>query len=73
MKTQGRKFAKYNENLSVINYDGADYVVSYDTRVARIDYDTNELLQLGYWSMTTQKHINYAAKELGLSLIKANR
>jgi hypothetical protein len=28
------------------------------------------LHQLGYWSMTTQKHINYVAKELNLTLIK---
>jgi hypothetical protein len=27
-------------------------------------------MQLGYWSMTTQKHINYAANQLGLNLIK---
>ena len=26
--------------------------------------------QLGYWSMTTQKHINYVAKELDLDIIK---
>ena len=70
MKTQGRTFAKYKQNLRVANYDGADYVVSYTTRVAKIDYGKGELIQLGYWSVTTQKHINYAANQLGLNLIK---
>jgi hypothetical protein len=65
-----RTFRKYKQNLRVVNYDGADYVMSYTTRVAKIDYGTSELIQLGYWSMTTQKHINYAAQQLGLSLIK---
>jgi len=65
-----RTFPKYKQNLRVVNYDGADYVMSYTTRVAKIDYETSELRQLGYWSMTTQKHINYAAKQLGLSITK---
>ena len=43
-------------------------IISYTTHVATIEGD--ELKQLGYWSMTTQKHINYVAKELNLKLIK---
>jgi hypothetical protein len=65
-----RTFDKYKQNLKVINWDGADYVMSYTTRVAKIDYGTMQLHQLGWWSVTTQKHINYAAKQLGLQLIK---
>ena len=60
-----KKLPRYKENLRIIN--GTD-VYSYSTRVAQIR-DT-ELHQLGWWSMTTQKHINYVAKELGLTLIK---
>ena len=30
----------------------------------------DKLLQLGYWSGTTQKHINYVADQLDLDLIK---
>ena len=30
----------------------------------------DKLFQLGYWSMTTQKHINYVAEQLDLTLIK---
>jgi len=55
---------RYIKNLKL---DGAR-VLSYNTHVATID--GNELHQLGYWSQTTQKHINYIAKELQLTLIK---
>jgi len=55
---------KYKQNLRVEN----NKVISYTTHVATIE--NNNLIQLGYWSMTTQKHINYVAKELNLTLIK---
>ena len=59
-----RTFNKYKQNLR----QDQDKIISYSTHVATIEGDT--LRQLGYWSMTTQKHINYAAKELNLTLIK---
>jgi hypothetical protein len=59
-----RKFNKYKENLR----QHGNKIWSYSTHVATIKGD--ELHQLGWWSVTTQKHINYAAKELGLELIK---
>ena len=55
---------KYKQNLRVEN----DKVFSYATHVATIEGDN--LNQLGYWIMTTQKHINYVAKELNLNLVK---
>ena len=55
---------KYKQNLNVINQN----VYSYNTHVATIQ--DNTLKQLGYWSQTTQKHINYIAKEFNLTLIK---
>ena len=55
---------KYKQNLSI----RGNQVWSYTTHVATIADD--KLLQLGYWSMTTQKHINYVAKQLDLILIK---
>jgi hypothetical protein len=55
---------KYKQNLNVINQN----VYSYNTHVATIQGNT--LQQLGYWSVTTQKHINYIAKEYNLTLIK---
>lgn len=56
------KFSKYSANLS---FDGHS-VYSYKTRVAHVQ--GAELIQLGWWSVTTQKHINFAAQELGLEL-----
>ena len=58
------RFEKYKQNLRV----EGNYVISNVTKVAEIK--GTELHQLGWWSVTTQKHINYAAKELGLTLIK---
>ena len=63
-------FKKYKKNLSVVELQGKLYVKSYNTLVAKIDYEYNELIQLGYWSVTTQKHINYAASQLNLKIIK---
>ena len=57
-------FTKYKQNL---RKDG-NFIISYTTKVAEIK--GNELHQLGYWSVTTQKHINYASRELGLTLVK---
>ena len=55
---------KYKQNLRVENKK----VFSYNTHVATIENDN--LTQLGYWSMTTQKHINYVANEFNLNLVK---
>ena len=62
-------FKKYKQNLSLVNYDGQTFVKSYDTHVAKVDGD--KLIQLGWWSVTTQKHINYAANQLNLQLVKS--
>ncbi len=58
------RFEKYKQNLR----KEGNFIISYTTKVAEIK--GSELHQLGLWSVTTQKHINYAAKELGLTLIK---
>ena len=55
---------KYQQNLRV----EGNKVISYTTHVATID--GQNLLQLGWWSRTTQKHVNYVAKEYGLTIIK---
>tara|TARA_R110001632_G_scaffold117527_2_gene229631 strand:+ start:613 stop:798 length:186 start_codon:yes stop_codon:yes gene_type:complete len=59
-----RTLPKYKQNLRI---DGND-VWSYTTIVAKID--GTDLKQLGYWSVTTQKHINYVANYYQLNLIK---
>lgn len=57
---------KYKKNLEVIHLNGRWHVYSYDVLVAV--EKGRVLVQQGWWSSTTQKHINYAAKELGLAL-----
>ena len=59
-----RTFQRYKQNL---DYDG-NYIYSYGTKVAEIT--PNSVKPLGWWSVTTSKHINYAAKELGLPVKK---
>jgi len=46
-----------------------DYVYSYYTKVATIDREAMEVTPLGWWSVTTSKHINYAAKEMGMKVV----
>ena len=58
------RLSKYKQNLSI----RGNQVWSYTTNVATIA--EGKLFQLGYWSQTTQKHINYVASELDLTLIK---
>ena len=58
------KLDKYKMNLTIRNNE----VWSYNTHVATIA--DAKLIQLGWWSMTTQKHINYVADQYDLDLIK---
>jgi len=58
------KFDKYKQNLTRVGDD----IYSYSTKVAIIDGVNNKLYQLGYWSQTTQKHINYVAREMDLEI-----
>jgi len=58
------RFPRFKDNLWVVG----NHVCSYGTPVARIEGDT--LQQLGYWSVTTQRHINYAADQMKLKLKK---
>jgi hypothetical protein len=62
------QFKKYKQNLRIVDVDGSSYVQSYSTLVAKIE--GSKMIQLGWWSVTTQKHINYAAKEMNLELVK---
>jgi hypothetical protein len=51
---------KYFQNLRV----NGNFIYSYETKVAKIDWNRENVVILGYWSQTTSKHINYVAKEL---------
>jgi len=55
--------SKYRQNLRVIG----NKVYSYDTHVATIQ--GGQLVRLGWWSVTTSKHINYVAREYGLEIV----
>src|SRR4030042_3363538 len=43
-----------------------DKVISYTTHVATINRAAGKLYVHGWWSVTTSKHINHIANELGL-------
>ena len=60
------KLDKYRENLLVSD----DAVFSYLTRVAEIDHEKREINPLGWWSVTTSKHINYVAREYDYRVTK---
>lgn len=65
-KQTNMQLQRYNQNLRI----EGNKVISYITHVATIS--GNELHQLGWWSVTTQKHINYVARELNLTILKIN-
>jgi len=59
-----RTFTRYKQNLRRVG----DKIFSYSTNVATVYYPN--LIQHGWWSVTTQKHINYVANELNLKIVK---
>lgn len=63
---QVKEFNRYKKNLSLVETNEGTYVKSYETLVAKVN--GTELEVLGYWSQTTSRHINYAARELRLTI-----
>jgi hypothetical protein len=67
------KLERYKQNLSIVNHEGKDYIKSYDTLVAEIDFSKQTFKRIDWYvrgmrsSSTTSKHINYAATELNLT------
>ena len=57
---------RYKMNLKTDD----NFVYSYDTKVAEIDHINKQVTPLGWWSVTTSKHINYVASEYGYKVIK---
>ena len=45
------------------------HVYSYNTKVAEICHKSKKIIPLGWWSVTTSKHINYVAKEYRYEVI----
>lgn len=60
---------KSKQNLRV---DGNN-IFSYNTHVATISEETQTVTAHGYWSMTTQKHINYVARELNYKVTRQDK
>ena len=58
---------KYKQNLRNDN----NYVYSYNTKVAEIDHINKTIKPLGWWSVTTSKHINYVGSEYNYEVLKA--
>ena len=56
-----RLFARYKRNLQADD----NFIYSYHTKVARIDHKSRSIQPLGWWSVTTSKHINYVGREYG--------
>lgn len=63
---------KGKPNLFILqDYDGDLWVQSYNTIVARIDSETNELVELGKWSATTTRHCKFVAQQMNLKYVPA--
>ena len=63
--TRIRTFSRYQANLKQIG----DYVYSYGLPVAEINRTARTLRVPKWHSVTTSKHVNYAARNLGLSVV----
>lgn len=57
---------KYKQNLRIDN----EYIYSYETKVAKLDHINKTINVLGWWSVTTSKHINYVGSELNYKINK---
>lgn len=57
---------RYKQNLKVIE----NKIYSYSTHVATIDHKNKNVNILGWWSVTTSKHINFVTKLLNYSQTK---
>ena len=57
---------RYKQNLKVIGSE----VFSYDTHVADVDHTEKLVIERGYWSVTTRKHVNYVGAEYGYKVVK---
>ena len=65
-----KTFDRHKKNLRQVGNE----FWSYSTHVATLVYNSKKLhghiLQHGWWSVTTQRHINYVGKEYNLKVIK---
>ncbi len=57
---------RYKQNLQVIE----NKIYSYSTHVATIDHKKQNVKILGWWSVTTSKHINHVTNLLNYTQTK---
>ena len=55
-KGKGLKFPRYEKNL---RYD-SEGIYSYGTKIAKLDLRMYTIQKLGYWSLSSSRHYNYA-------------
>ncbi|CAB5224280.1 hypothetical protein UFOVP386_42 [uncultured Caudovirales phage] len=60
---------RYKQNLKIVD----DMIISYSTHVANIDHEKGIILQKKWYSATTQKHINYVAREFNYKVQSINQ
>jgi len=67
-----KTFDRHKKNLRQVG----DAIWSYSTHVATLVYNSKkmqyELHQHGWWSVTTQRHINYVAKYYDINIVVTN-
>lgn len=67
-----KTFEKHKQNLRQVG----DAIWSYSTHVATLVYNSKklqyELHQHGWWSVTTQRHINYVANYYNINVVVTN-
>lgn len=61
------KMFKYRKNLRVMDRK----IFSYGDHVANISHSERTVYRLGWWSVTTSKHINHVASVLGYEVKEA--
>lgn len=64
-----KRFDKHVQNLREVD----DKIYSYNTHVANLNHKEKIVHQLGWWSVTTQRHINYVAEEYNYKVIDNRR
>ena len=71
MELRGNKITleKYKQNLYLIPKFDTTLIYSYDTLVGEFIHSKNKLFELGYWSVTTRKHINYVGHILEIPIV----
>ena len=64
-----KKMDRHKENLLV----STNSVYSYLTKVATINHKERTIKPLGWWSVTTTRHINYVGREYNYKVLDGHK